>query len=127
MRMSGYPAKVRSMAWSPDGKWLASSGADAVIAWPFDSKEGPTGKAPRELGARPARVARVAYHPRVPVLAAGYEDGCILLIRFNDASELLVRRATPASGVTALGWDRSGQRLGFGCADGQAGILRLPE
>ena len=127
MRMSGYPAKVRSVAWSPDGKWLASSGAEAVIAWPFDSKEGPMGKAPREMGARPARVSRVAYHPKAPVLAAGYEDGCILLIRFNDASELLVRRATPSSGVTALAWDRTGQRLGFGCADGQAGILRLPE
>lgn len=127
MRMSGYPAKVRSVAWSPDGKWLATSGADAVIAWPFDSKEGPMGKAPRELGARPARVARVAFHPKVPILAAGYEDGCILLIRFNDASELLVRRATPASGVTALAWDRAGKRLGFGCADGAGGILTLPE
>ncbi len=32
MRMSGYPAKVtRSFSWSPDGDWLATSGADACV------------------------------------------------------------------------------------------------
>src|SRR3954452_11428529 len=89
MRMSGYPSKTRSLSWSGDGKWLATSGAEAAILWPFDSKEGPTGKAPRECGVRPAKVSFVAFHPNVYVLAVGYEDGCILMIRLTDASELL--------------------------------------
>lgn len=126
MRMSGYPAKVRSTSWSHDGHWLGTSGAEAAIVWPFDSKEGPTGKAPRECGVRPARVARVAFHPKAPILAIGYEDGCILLVRFTDASELLARPAVPGSTVSALAWDARGNRLGFGCADGQAGLLTLP-
>ncbi|MBB2963580.1 WD40 repeat domain-containing protein [Methylobacterium sp. R2-1] len=126
MRMSGYPAKVRSLSWSADGKWLATSGAEAAIVWPFDSKEGPTGKAPRECGVRPARVSRVAFHPKAPVLAVGYEDGCVLLVRFTDASELLVRPAVKGSAISALAWDTSGGRLAFGCADGQAGLLSLP-
>ena len=126
MRMSGYPAKVRSLSWSADGKWLATSGAEASIIWPFDSKEGPTGKAPRECGVRPARVSQVRFHPKAPVLAMGYEDGCILLVRFTDAAELLVRPAVKGSAVTALAWDRTGGRLAFGCADGQAGLLTLP-
>jgi WD40 repeat protein len=126
MRMSGYPGKVRSMSWSSDGHWLATSGAEAAIVWPFDSKEGPTGKAPRECGVRPARVSRVAFHPKAPVLAMGYEDGCILLVRFTDAAELLVRPAVPGSTVTALAWDGRGARLLFGCGDGQAGLLTLP-
>ncbi|MCJ2090673.1 WD40 repeat domain-containing protein [Methylobacterium sp. E-005] len=126
MRMSGYPGKVRSVAWSSDGHWLATGGAEAAIVWPFDSKEGPTGKPPRECGVRPARVSRVAFHPKAPVLAMGYEDGCILLVRFTDAAELLVRPAVPGSGVTALAWDRHGGRLLFGCGDGQAGLLTLP-
>jgi dipeptidyl aminopeptidase/acylaminoacyl peptidase len=126
MRMSGYPAKVRSLTWSHDGAWLATSGAEAVIAWPFGSKEGPTGKAPRECGVRAARVSRVAFHPKTPVLAAGYEDGCILLIRFNDAAELLVRPAVQESGISALAWDGKGARLAFGASDGRAGILTLP-
>lgn len=126
MRMSGYPDKVRSVAWSGDGDWLATGGAEAAIIWPFDSKEGPTGKAPRECGVRPARVSRVAFHPKALVLAIGYEDGCILLVRFADGSELLVRPAVKGSGVTALAWDARGARLGFGCADGAAGLLTLP-
>src|SRR3954447_25289920 len=75
MRMSGYPAKTRSWSWSHDGHWLATSGADAAIVWPFESKEGPMGKAPRECGARPAKVTRVAFHPKAYALAIGYEDG----------------------------------------------------
>jgi len=126
MRMSGYPSKTRSLAWSHDGKWLATSGAEAAIIWPFDTKEGPTGKAPRECGVRPAKVTQVAFHPNASILAAGYEDGCILLICLTDASELLVRPAVNGSPVTAFAWDKPGRRLAFGCADGQAGILTLP-
>ena len=126
MRMSGYSGKPRSTSWSFGGAWLATSGADAAIVWPFDSKEGPTGKAPRECGVRHAKVTRVAFHPNVNVLAIGYEDGCILLVRFEDASELLVRRAVRDSSVTALAWDARGAKLAFGCRDGSAGILSLP-
>jgi WD40 repeat protein len=126
MRMSGYPSKTRSMSWSHDGNWLATSGAEAAIVWPFATKEGPTGQAPRECGVRPARVMRVAFHPKSLVLAIGYEDGCVLLVRFADGSELLVRPAVKDSAVTALAWDKSGRRLAFGCDDGQAGILTLP-
>jgi WD40 repeat protein len=126
MRMSGYPSKTRSFSWSGDGKWLATSGAEAAIIWPFETKEGPMGKQPRECGVRPAKVTRVAFHPNVYVLAVGYEDGCILLIRLNDASELLVRPAVEDSEITALVWDKAGRHLAFGCEDGQAGILTLP-
>ena len=31
MRMTGYPAKTRSLSWSHDGQWLATSGADAAV------------------------------------------------------------------------------------------------
>ena len=126
MRMSGYAAKPRALSWSAGGDMLATSGADAVIAWPFDSKEGPTGKAPREFGVREARVTRVACHPHLPICAAGYEDGCILLIRVSDGSELLVRPAVKRSAITALAWDGAGKLLAFGCDDGAAGILPLP-
>lgn len=125
MRMTGYPAKPRSLSWSHDGLWLASSGADAAIVWPFQG-EGPTGKAPRECGVRHAKVTQVAFHPRALVLAVGYDDGCVLMIRLTDASELLVRPASKGSGITAFAWDKLGKRLAFGTADGLAGVLTLP-
>lgn len=127
MRMSGYPSKTRSMSWSHDGLWLATSGADAAIVWPFQGEKGPMGKPPRECGVRPAKVSAVAFHPKALVLAIGYEDGCVLLCRLTDASELLVRRADMLGGaVSALGWDSAGRRLLFGTRGGAAGLLALP-
>ncbi|MDX6622043.1 MAG: hypothetical protein QOK36_4429, partial [Gaiellales bacterium] len=35
MRMSGYPTKTTSMSFSKGGRWLASSGSDAMVLWPF--------------------------------------------------------------------------------------------
>ena len=77
MRMTGYPGKTRSLSWSHDGAWLATSGADAAIVWPFKDKDGPMGKAPRECGVREARVTKVAFHPRALVVAIGYADGLL--------------------------------------------------
>ena len=125
MRMSGYPGKVRSFSWSHDGLWLATSGAEAAIIWPF-AKDGPTGKAPRECGTRPARVSHVAFHPKGLVLAVGYEDGWILLCRLTDAAELLVRTGGDGSPISAMGWDKDGKNLVFGAESGAAGHLRLP-
>ncbi len=127
MRMSGYPAKPRSTAWSPDGHWLATSGADACVVWPFDSKDGPMGKTPRECGVRPSRVSQVAFHPSASVLALGYEDGAVLLCRLTDASEILVRRDEAGGGVSAMAWDDDGHRLLFGTRGGKAGLLTLPQ
>ena len=127
MRMSGYPAKTRSVSWSHDGDWLATSGADACVVWPFQTKDGPMGRGPRECGVRPTRVSRVAFHPSQLVLAIGYEDGWILLCRLNDASEIFVRGDRDSKdAVTALSWDAQGKRLAFGTKDGAAGVLDLP-
>ncbi|OYU49965.1 MAG: hypothetical protein CFE31_04945 [Rhizobiales bacterium PAR1] len=125
MRMSGYPSKTRSFAWSHDGLWLATSGAEGAIVWPF-AKDGPTGKAPRECGIRPAKVSQVAFHPKALVLAIGFEDGWVILVRFTDAAELLVRAGGDGSAITALAWNRDGKQLVFGSESGGGGLLTLP-
>ena len=85
------------------------------------------GKSPRECGVRPARVSQVAFHPSASVLALGYEDGAMLLCRLTDASEILARRDDPeGGGISALAWDKAGQRLLFGTRNGRAGLLTLP-
>jgi WD40 repeat protein len=122
MRMSGYPARVRSIAWSADGKWLATSGADQAILWPFQGKDGPMGKQPRMLAPHEHKVAVVACHPRQEVVAVGYEDGMILLVRIEDGAEILAHK--PGDGpVTALAWDLT--RVAFGTEDGAAGVIDL--
>ena len=124
MRMTGYPGRVRSMSWSAGGKALATSGAEAVIMWPFASKDGPMGKEPAMLAPLQARVAAVACHPKQDVLAAGYSDGTILMVRLTDGAEILVRRNGTAP-VSGLAWNAKGTVLAFALEDGEAGLLDL--
>jgi WD40 repeat protein len=130
MRMSGYPSKTRSLSWSSDGHWLATSGAQACIVWPFATRDGPMGRSPRECGVRNAKVSRVAFHPGAPIVAIGYEDGWVLLSRLEDNAEVLVRgprEGDDISAITALAWDNKGKRLLFGAASGSAGLVDLPK
>jgi WD40 repeat protein len=125
MRMTGYPGKTRSLSWSHDGDWLATSGADAAVVWPFKDKDGPMGKAPRECGVRDGRATKVAFHPKALVVAIGYADGAVLLCRLADAAEIPVRH--PGDGpISAVSWDATGARLLFGLESGAAGLLTLP-
>jgi WD40 repeat protein len=124
MRMSGYPGRVRSMSWSAGGKGLATSGADSVIIWPFTSKDGPMGKEPAMLAPLQARVSMVACHPKQDIIATGYSNGTVLIVRLEDGAEILVRR-NGGGPVSALAWNARGTLLAFGIEDGDAGILEF--
>jgi WD40 repeat protein len=124
LRMQGYAARVRSLDWSADGKWLASSGADQLVLWPFQGKDGPMGKRPELLAPTEVNVEVVACHPKEPIVATGYADGLVLLVRIEDGAEVLARKPGGAP-VTALGWSADGRLLAFGVEDGAAGVIDL--
>jgi WD40 repeat protein len=124
MRMSGYSARVRSMNWTADGKFLATSGSEQLILWPFDGKDGPMGRQPTMLAPSSSRVAVVACHPKQPVVATGYADGRVILVRIDDGA-LIEAREADGQPVSALGWDGAGRILAFGTESGDAGILTL--
>jgi WD40 repeat protein len=124
MRMSGYAAKVRSLGWTADGKWLASSGSEQLILWSFQTKDGPMGKPPRMLAPYPARAAIVACHPKEAVVAVGYADGLLVLVRIEDGAEILAKKPGNAP-VSALAWRADGAALAFGTEDGEAGVIDL--
>lgn len=124
MRMSGYPSRVRSLAFTADEKWLATSGAQEVILWPFATRDGPMGKEPLMFapGPKDSKVTAVACHPKQQMLAAGYSDGMVLLVRLADSAEVVARRPEGAP-VTALQWRADGKLLAMGTEDGKAGLL----
>jgi WD40 repeat protein len=124
MRMSGYSAKVRSMAWTADGKWLATSGSEQLILWPFATKDGPMGKQPRMLAPYSKRAVAVACHPKQEIVAVGFEDGMIMLARIEDGAEILARKPAAAP-VSALAWNADGSKLAFGTEEGEAGVVDL--
>jgi WD40 repeat protein len=124
MRMSGYSARVRSLGWTADGEYLATSGSEQLILWPFDGKDGPMGKQPRLVAQSEARVTIVACHPRQPVVAAGSAGGAVVLVRIDDGA-LIQAKAPGGAAVSALGWNAAGTVLAFGTESGEAGILPL--
>jgi WD40 repeat protein len=124
MRMSGYAARVRSVAWTADGKWLATSGSNQVVMWPFGGKDGPMGKQPQLLAPAEQQAEVVACHPKQGVVAVGFADGLVLLVRTDDGAEILGRKPGDAP-ITALAWSASGKLLAFGTESGEAGIVDL--
>ncbi len=124
MRMSGYPSKTHALSFSRTGKWLATSGADTIVLWPFFGG-GPMGKPPAELaGGAGTLCTRVAFNPRQDNVAAGFADGTVLLA--DVASERILTLCGPGRGaVSALAWNEEGGALAFGTETGTMALLDL--
>ena len=125
MRMDGYPAKTRSMAWTWRARTLATSGAPSLICWPFSSKEGPMGKPPLELAGHGPLITRVAAHPHSSIVAAGFEDGAVTFFNLDSLEDLPFDPAGKAP-VSALALSGNGRWLGYAREDGSGGFAPLP-
>lgn len=127
--MSGYPARVKSWAWLDKGRWLATAGGDCVPCWPFKKRSGPMGEVPVQLGAREdARVSVVAGDPVRPLLAAGYDDGMVLICELDEAAAAprsIVLRPPGPGAVSSLAFSPDGTALAIGTATGLAGIMPM--
>jgi len=124
LRMDGYPAKTKSFSWDKRGRWLATSGAQSAIVWPFAGKLGPQGKPPLQPGEREALVTAVAFHPAEEVLAIGYADGAALLARLSD--QMGMELDEPGEGaVTALAWSADGRTIAIADEAGRGAIVSV--
>jgi WD40 repeat protein len=116
-QMSGYWTKPTRMAWSADRKWLGTSGSESVIIWPFD-KQGPEGREALQLGwSNTTFVTAVASHSEEPVMAAGFEDGAVVLI--DLANKKAFNAAAPSGhAVTVIMFSPMGTAFIAGTAQG---------
>jgi WD40 repeat protein len=124
MRMSGYPSKIRSMAWDRRGRTLFTSGADRVIGWPFTGRNGPMGRDPVQIGPeRDAMVQVVAAHPEQDIVAAGTSDGAVWFEEIGEpgANFLMLNAAK----ITALAFSPEGKHLAIGDEEGNAAVLAV--
>jgi WD40 repeat protein len=122
MRMSGYPAKVKSLSWSHDASLLATSGNQVLVAWPFDG-DGPEGRQPLEIAdAKGALATRVACHPALPLIAGGFASGWISLTdgATKRGARFQLSRGAP---VSALAWSADGAHLMAGAEDGRVALF----
>ncbi len=125
MRMGGYPAKVRSLRFVGD-TWLATSGANGAVLWPFVGANGPMGKQAMEIGwDQSALVTCVAADPGGDHVVVGLDDGRVWACHLASERRVTLRagleKTAPISALAVL----SGSRVAWGDETGGAGILDL--
>ena len=103
MRMSGYPAKVKNFTWMGSAPFLATSGADEAICWPFDGKDGPMGRSPATCcyGGKQVCTAVTGMLGH-DALLAGFADGAVLAGRASEDAEDFVVKGSSGSPIAAL-------------------------
>jgi WD40 repeat protein len=124
MRMQGYPAKVKSLSWSADARWLYTSSQPVFTAWPFAGK-GPEGKPPLQFGEEGAGLLTVvAAHPAAEFVAGGYDSGELQLGDIK-ARRSVVLRMSDGSPVSCIAWSPDGFRLAVGNDNGDMLVVDL--
>jgi len=125
MRMGGYPAKPKSLAFLSKGSLLATSGAQGVVVWPFSGPAGPMGKQAAEVGYdESTTVTRIAAAYATSWLAAGLEDGRVWACDLTG-QRIIPLKAEKGSQITALSITPDGKRVAWGDEDGNAGVAEV--
>jgi WD40 repeat protein len=121
MRMGGYPSKARSLAFIAKGAWLATSGAQGAVVWPFGGSQGPMGKQAMELGYdQTAMVTRVAGDPATSVFCAGLDDGRVWVCDLENQAIAPVK-SEKGEPISALAMTRDA--IAWGDEAGGAGVV----
>jgi WD40 repeat protein len=111
---------VRALAFSPDGRLLASASHDQTVSvW-----EIPTGHERFRCRGHEADVLTVGWSSNGKLLASGAADGTVRLWSATDGRELQRTRCSPDS-VETLAFSPIGQRLAVGGDDGQLRLLDI--
>ena len=113
-QMAGNISGVTSMAFSPDGKILASGNADYdIFLWDLETDK-PLGK---PLRGHIGLVKNLAFSPDGKTLASGSDDSTVILWDVRTQQPLGKPLAAHANGVSSLAFSPDGHMLASGGID----------
>ena len=121
--MSGYPAKVRDLAWHPGGRYLATGGGESVMVWDCGGA-GPAGTEPRILEGHTGLITGLAYQAKGHQLASVGADGRVLFWNVKQLPAL--REIQLPAALTVLAWLRNDQAVLAGARDGSVALAKAP-
>ncbi|MGG6266552.1 WD40 repeat domain-containing protein [Leptolyngbya sp. AN03gr2] len=126
--MSGFPGKVRQIAWSDrpvrnDAPLLASASAEGIVVWEKHEDE-QFGWESRVLGQHDGYVQAVRFQPNTTLLASASEDGSIVLW-WQAASMTQILEGAP-DGFSYLAWHPQGSHLAAGGQQGELLVWSQP-
>jgi len=117
----GHAWEVTSVSFSPDGRLLASGGADDTIKlWRVAD-----GSLVRILWGHTSFVTSVSFSPDGRLLASGSWDGTIRLWRVADGA-LRQTYNQEIFGAFSIQFSSDGRLFGYGCADATVVVARNP-
>jgi WD40 repeat protein len=125
LEMSGYPAKVRVLAWDPASRWLATGGGSEVILWDF-SGTGPARSRPALLSRHGKTVTDLAFGIQGLLASAG-ADGLTAFWTVRKSGGSLVGVAEESSGVSRVSWQPGGRFLASGHESGTVVLWPAPK
>jgi WD40 repeat protein/class 3 adenylate cyclase/tRNA A-37 threonylcarbamoyl transferase component Bud32 len=120
MTLGGHAGAVSAVAFSHDGKLLASGGNDPVVrVWRVE-----TGEIAAELGGHEARIDSLAFHPEKRLLATGAAEGQVRIWDIVSRTELK-KLAGHGNLVDSLSFSPDGQFLATGSWDKTARVWEI--
>ena len=124
LHIQGYETKVRAMAFSADGRRLATGGSSVITIWPCAGENGPEGVTPDQLDGHDGEVLAAAFSQKTGRLATGDGTGMVLIFTFHGGKAMRKRLRLDA-GISALAWHPENEWLAVGREDGAVSILSL--
>jgi len=107
---------VRAVAWTSDGKTIATAGDDKIVrVWPLPATEGAELAASKELKGATGTVTVLESGTGPDHLLSAGEDNVVRLWSIADAK---VAREFKIAGAVSLALSADGKHLAAGCADG---------
>jgi WD40 repeat protein len=116
LAMSGYPSKVRELAWDADSRYLATGGCELITIWDVSGR-GPAGTRPIQLKFHQERLTALQFQPGGSRLASGSKDGKLAIWKSVKATqpEFVAELDSP---IATLCWSPCGRHIVVGTSSG---------